>query len=264
MKRIFALVYGIGCYLVFLAVFLYLVAFVGDLPVPRTVDTGPAPNTGVALAVNVGLLLLFALQHSVMARRGFKERWTRLVPEHLERSTYVLAASVTLAVVMGAWRPMPEVVWSVENPVVALALDAAFWMGWLLVLASTFLIDHFDLFGLKQVWAYARGRTFQPPRFGTPGLYRMVRHPLYLGFVLAFWGASTMTAGRLLFAGVLTSWILLAIRLEEKDLVRMHGERYRSYQQRVRMLVPLPRWVGGGEPRASTTVGRMEEARPAE
>ena len=260
MKRVFALVYGIGCYMVFLAVFLYLVAFVGDLPVPRTVDTGPVPGAGVALAVNIGLLLLFAVQHSVMARRGFKERWTRIVPEHLERSTFVLVASLTLAVVMWAWLPMPAVVWSVENPVAALVLDAVFWMGWLLVLASTFLIDHFELFGLKQVWSFARGRTFQPPRFGTPGVYRWVRHPLYLGFVLAFWSASTMTAGRLLFAGVWTSWILLAIRMEEKDLVRVHGEPYRSYQRRVGMLVPLPRWVEAPEGPAATPAGRMEES----
>lgn len=260
MKRVFSLVYGIGCYVVFLAVFLYLVAFVGDLPVPRTVDTGPVPGTGVALAVNIGLLLLFALQHSVMARRGFKERWTRIVPEHLERSTFVLAASLTLAVVMWAWLPMPAVVWSVENPVAALVLDAVFWTGWLLVLGSTFLIDHFELFGLKQVWTFARGRTFHPPRFGTPGVYRWVRHPLYLGFVLAFWSASTMTVGRLLFAGVWTSWILLAIRMEEKDLVRVHGERYRSYQRRVGMLVPLPRWVAAREVPGATSVGRMEES----
>ncbi len=264
MKRIFALVYGLGCYLFFLAVFLYLVAFVGDLPVPRTVDAGSASSTGVALPVNVGLLLLFALQHSVMARRGFKERWTRIVPPHLERSTFVLAASLTLAVVMGGWRPMPTVVWSVEHTLAAPVLEGVFWAGWVLVLASTFLIDHFDLFGLRQVWTYARGRTFQSPRFGTPGAYRLVRHPLYLGFLLAFWSAPVMTVGRLLFAGVWTSWILLAIRLEERDLVRMHGEAYRSYRRRVPMLLPLPGRADAREPREPAVVRGGEGMSPAE
>lgn len=264
MKRLFALAYGIGSYLVFFAVYLYLIAFVGDLAVPRTIDSGPAPSTGVALAINIGLLLLFSLQHSVMARRGFKERWTRVVPEHLERSTYVLAASLILALLMWAWQPMPAVVWSVEHPVASLVLDGVFWMGWLVVLASTFLIDHFELFGLRQVWTYARRRTFEPPPFGTPGLYRMIRHPLYLGFILAFWSASTMTAGRLLFAGVWTAWILLAIRLEEKDLVRVHGDRYRSYQRQVPMLVPLPASPSESALGESSSLRGTEGVSPAE
>ena len=241
MRKALSLAYGVTAYLIFLAVFAYLVGFVGDLLVPRSIDAGPASAAGTAVLVDVGLLTLFAVQHSVMARRGFKERWTEIVPRHLERSTYVLAASVVLALVMWGWRPLPEVLWSLDQPVAASVLDGLFWAGWGIVLLSTFLIDHFRLFGLKQVWAAARGRELSPPEFQTPGLYRWVRHPLYLGFLLAFWCTPTMTAGHALFAGVWTGWILLAIRLEERDLVRHHGEAYREYRRRVRKLVPLPR-----------------------
>jgi protein-S-isoprenylcysteine O-methyltransferase Ste14 len=248
MRKFLALAYGIACYLAFLAVFGYLVGFLGNLVVPKSIDTGASSPLLVALAVNVGLLGLFALQHSVMARRGFKERWTEIVPEHLERSTYVLAASLVLGLLMWGWRPIPEVVWSVEEPAAAAVLDGLFWVGWAVVLVATFLIDHFRLFGLKQVWGHVRGRDFEPPEFQTPGLYRYVRHPLYLGFLLAFWCTPTMTVGHLLFAGVWTGWILLAIRLEERDLVRFHGDAYRQYRQRVGMLLPTPTLSGGDGP----------------
>ena len=243
MRKVLSVAYGAAAYLIFLAVFAYLVAFVGDVLVPRSIDAGPASPAGTAILVDVGLLALFAVQHSVMARRWFKERWTRLVPRHLERSTYVLAASLVLTLVMWGWRPLPAVVWSVDQPVATTVLDGLFWAGWGVVLLSTFLIDHFRLFGLKQVWAAARGGDLEAPEFQTPGLYRWVRHPLYLGFLLAFWCTPTMTAGRALFAGVWTGWILLAIRLEERDLVRHHGDAYREYRRRVRKLVPLPKTV---------------------
>lgn len=252
MKKLFAFLYGVACYLLFLAVFLYLIAFVGDLPVPRTVNVGPSAPLGMAVAMNVGLLLLFSLQHSVMARQGFKERWTRIVPKDLERSTYVLAASLVLALVMWGWRPIPETVWRVEDPLAIGVLDGVFWLGWAIVLLATFLIDHFRLFGLKQVWGQLRGRRYEPPDFQTPSMYRVVRHPLYLGFLLAFWSTPHMTAGHLLFAGVWTGWILVAIRLEEKDLVRFHGDAYRAYRRRVRMLLPLPKRATPGSPERST------------
>ena len=235
-------------YVIFLAVFVYLVGFVGDILVPKSIDDGTSGPLGTALLVDVALLALFAVQHSVMARPGFKRWWTRIVPRHLERSTYVLVASLILAVVMWGWRPIPATVWSVESSLGAQALHALFWLGWGTVLLSTFLIDHFRLFGLKQVWAHLRREKLQAPEFQTPGLYRIVRHPLYLGFLLAFWSTPHMTAGRLLLAGVWTGWILLAIRLEERNLVDFHGEAYRAYRDRVRMLLPLPKAPRSREP----------------
>ena len=241
MKKVLSLAYGTVSYVLFLAVFVYLIGFVGDVLVPRSIAEGPAASPAVAMLIDVGLLALFAVQHSVMARRGFKERWTKIVPRHLERSTYVLAASAVLALVMWGWRPLPGVVWSVDQPAAAAVLEGLFWAGWAIVLVSTFLIDHFRLFGLKQVWAFARGRELDPPRFQTPGFYRYVRHPLYLGFLLAFWCSPVMTVGHALFAGVWTGWILLAIRLEEKDLVHYHGDAYRAYRKQVRKLIPFPK-----------------------
>lgn len=238
MGRLLGFVFGVASYAFFFGTFVYLIGFVGNLVVPKSIDSGPAVATASALAVNVGLLLLFAVQHSVMARPWFKRAWTRIVPAHLERSTYVLIATALLALLMGLWQPMPATIWVVEHPAGALALQALFWAGWATVLLSTFLIDHFRLFGLRQVWANLRGRTLAPPPFETPGLYRWVRHPLYLGFLLAFWSAPEMSAGRLLLAAVWTSWILLAIRLEETDLSDFHGDLYRQYRRRVGMLVP--------------------------
>lgn len=247
MRRTLSLVYGILAYLLFLVVFAYSIGFVGDFLVPRTIDTGPSAALGVALAIDLGLLALFAVQHSGMARQGFKERWTRIVPRHVERSTYVLAATVTLAVVMWLWRPIPATIWSIEHPVAVAVLEGLFWAGWGIVLLSTFLIDHFDLFGLKQVWAHFRGEEPSAPEFQTPGLYRYVRHPLYLGFLMAFWATPHMTAGHLLFAGGVTGYILLAIQFEEKDLVRFHGAAYREYRRRVPMLFPTGKTAGAPE-----------------
>lgn len=241
MRRAFGFAYGLVVYALFLAVFLYLIAFVGDFLVPRTVDSGPSSSLGIALAVNLGLLLLFGVQHSVMARQGFKERWTQIVPWHLERSTYVLASTLAIALLMWGWRPIPEVVWSVGHPVGEAVLWGLFVLGGAIVLLSTFLIDHFRLFGLKQAWRHLRGEELEPPEFQKPGLYRFVRHPLYLGFLLAFWATPDMTVGHLLFATVWTGYILFAVRLEERDLLRFHGEDYRRYRERVRMLVPLPK-----------------------
>ena len=245
MKRLLGLVYGVVCYLLFLGVFAYLVGFVGDLVVPKSIERGSAAPLQVALLVNVGLLALFAVQHSVMARTWFKRWWTRRIPRHLERSTYVLLASLILAVVMWGWQPIPRSVWAVDHPVAAQALHVLFWAGWGIVLLSTFLIDHFRLFGLKQVWAHFRGNELERPSFQTPGLYRVVRHPLYLGFLLAFWCTPEMSAGRLLLAGVWTGWILVAIHFEERELVDVHGDAYRAYRDRVRMLLPVPK----GHPR---------------
>lgn len=240
MSRVLSLLYGGVCYVFFLAVFLYAIGFVGDFFVPKTIDSGPAASTGEALLVNVVLLLLFAVQHSVMARRWFKERWTRIVPQHLERSTYVLIASLVLALIFWQWRPLPGTVWSVGG-IGATLLWAAFALGWAIVLVTTFLIDHFDLFGLRQVWLHFRGREYTPVQFQTPGLYRYVRHPLYLGFLMAFWAIPEMSVGHLLFAAATTGYILVAIQFEERDLLRYHGEQYEEYRDRVPMLVPRPR-----------------------
>lgn len=237
MRRTLSLAYGGLAYLVFLGVFLYAVGFVGDFAVPRTIDVGPSAGLTEALLIDVGLLLLFAVQHSVMARDWFKERWTEIVPRHLERSTYVLIASLVLALLCWQWRPIPETVWSVSGPG-ATVLWMVFALGWVIVLVTTFLIDHFSLFGLRQVWAHFRGERPEPPRFQEPGLYQYVRHPLYFGFLLAFWAIPEMTAGHLLFAGATTGYILVAIQFEERDLLRYHGRRYAEYRERVSMLIP--------------------------
>jgi len=240
MKRIAALAYGIVAYGIFLATFLYAVGFIGGFGVPRSIDAGPAATVGEAITIDLALLVIFALQHSVMARQWFKRRWTRLVPQQIERSTYVLASSLVLILLFWAWRPISAVVLHVEAPAARLALYASFALGWGIVLVSTFLLDHFELFGLKQVWLYFRGKTAPPTVFRTPGLYRLVRHPLMLGFIIAISSTPTMTAGHLLFAAVLTAYILVAIQVEERDLVASFGDTYRSYQHDVPMLVPRP------------------------
>lgn len=233
--------YGVGVYGFFLATFLYAIAFVGNLPVPRTVDRGPSASLGEALVIDVLLLGLFAVQHSVMARPGFKRWWTRFVPQPVERTTYVLFASLALALLYWQWRPIPEILWSVANPLGATVLQAVFWLGWALVLFSTFLINHFELFGLRQVYARLRGRTVPAPVFKAPLLYKNVRHPIYLGFLLAFWATPTMTMGHLLFAVATTGYIMIGIYLEERDLVDLFGDQYRRYREQVSMIIPLPR-----------------------
>jgi len=241
MGGIASILYGVVVYGLFLGTFLYAVAFVGNLPVPKTIDSGPAGPLATALIVNTLLLGLFAVQHSVMARPAFKRWWTRLVPAPVERTTYVLFASLALLLLYWQWRAMPQVVWSVRHPSTVLALQAIFWLGWALVLVSTFLINHFELFGLRQVYARLRGTAVPEATFKTPLLYRNVRHPIYLGFLLAFWATPSMTMGHLLFAVATTGYILIGIHLEEQDLIASFGDQYRRYRQQVSMLVPWPR-----------------------
>jgi len=236
-----AFAYGIVSYVVFLGSFLYAIGFVGNLGVPKAIDTGPAGPVAGALLVNVLLLGLFALQHSVMARPGFKRWWTLFVPQSVERSTYVLISSLLLLLLFWRWQPILGVVWQVENRVGVVALAAFFWLGWAVVLYSTFAIDHFDLFGLRQVWLRLRGIDYVPVPFEQPPLYRIVRHPLLLGFLIAFWSTPTMTQGHLLFSVAITGYVFLGIFFEERDLVKAHGEAYLQYRRQVRMLVPLRR-----------------------
>ena len=239
--RTLALVYGVACYLAFLAAFLYAVGFVGGILVPKSIDSGPSGSLPASVLIDTLLLLFFAVPHSVMARPAFKRWWTRFVPPPVERSTYVLVSSLALGLLFWQWRPVPAVVWDVAIPAGRWLVHTVFWAGWTVVLVSTFLIDHFDLFGLRQVYLYASGHTYTPVSFKVFALYRYVRHPIMLGFLLAFWAAPTMSAGHLLFAGATTAYILIALRLEERDLVGFHGERYRGYQRQTRMLLPFPK-----------------------
>src|SRR6185436_5443378 len=241
-RRLSIFAYGVVSYGIFFASFLYAIGFVGGFGVPRIIDGPLHGSFAAALAVDLGLLGLFAVQHSVMARQGFKRRLTRVVPEAAERSTYVLASSVALLLLFWQWRPIGGVIWSVESPAAQAVAYSIFAMGWATVLVCTFLINHFDLFGLRQVWLALLDRPYTPPPFTTPGPYRIVRHPLYVGWLLAFWGTPTMTATHLLFAIMTTAYILIAIQLEERDLVGAYGEAYAEYRRRVPMLVPrVPR-----------------------
>lgn len=258
MKRALVLVYGVLCYLAFFVTFLYAIGFVGDLVVPRSIDSGSAAPFWTALLGDLGLLGLFALQHSGMARPGFKRWWTKLVPEPVERSTYVLLASAALALLFWLWRPLPQVVWSVEASAARWALWALYGLGWGLVLVSTFMISHAHLFGVRQAGDYALGRRPWQPGFRTPGLYRHVRHPIMAGFLVAFWATPHMTLGHLVFALGTTGYILGALQLEERDLRRAFGEAYDHYRRRVPMLVPRP--SGRSEPDPSA----LARERPSE
>jgi protein-S-isoprenylcysteine O-methyltransferase Ste14 len=233
MGRIIGFLYGLVAYLVFLGAFLYAIGFVTGLWVPKTIDTGLDVPIEEALVINILLMSLFAIQHSVMARPVFKKWWTQFVPVSVERSTYVLLASLALILLFWQWRPIPTIIWQITDPQIAIAALGLSLFGWLLVLISTFMINHFELFGLQQVAINLSGRTMPEPHFNTPGFYTVVRHPIYLGFIIAFWAAPTMTAGHLLFAVVTTLF------LEERDLVELFGDEYRGYRQRVAALVPF-------------------------
>ncbi len=239
MGRMLAFAYGVAAYVVFLGTILYAIGFVTGFAVPKTLDTGWPGPIGEALIVNILLMSLFAVQHSVMARKPFKQWWTQFVPASIERSTYVLLASLALILLFWQWRPIPTIVWQVSEPTLAMALLGLSLFGWFLVFLSTFLINHFELFGLHQVLLNLAGRATAEPRFKTPVLYKLIRHPIYLGFIIAFWATPVMTVGHLLFAAVTTAYIFVGIALEERDLIEMFGDEYRHYRQRVAMLVPL-------------------------
>jgi len=257
MTRMFALLYGAASYAVFFLTFLYAIGFVAGFGVPRHIDSGATSPWPVAVAIDLALLTLFALQHSVMARPGFKRWWTRFVPPVIERSTYVLLASLCLVALFAWWRPLPAMAWHVESEPLRWLLHAVSASGWLLVLTGTFLISHFELFGLRQVWMHARRQLPVEPSFVVRGYYRIVRHPLMLGFMLAFWSTPDMSQGHLLFAVVTSAYIVVAVKfLEERDLVAMHGETYRRYQRQVPMLLPLP------QRRRSVAGGRAQHGHP--
>jgi protein-S-isoprenylcysteine O-methyltransferase Ste14 len=241
LKRIATFIYGVISYLLFFGTFLYAIGFIGNLVAPKSIDSGRTGPLGEALLIDAGLLTLFAVQHSLMARPFFKRAWTRLVPKPAERSTYVLLSSLALLFMFWQWQPIGGVVWTVEQPVLQMVIYGLYAIGWVLVLTSTFLINHFDLFGLRQVFLYLIGRPYTQLKFGTPILYRHVRHPLYLGWLFAFWSTPTMTVAHLVFAIATTAYIFVAIQLEERDLVNAFGDDYRRYKKTVPMIIPIGR-----------------------
>jgi methanethiol S-methyltransferase len=236
--KFIAFLYGMASYLIFFVTILYAIGFVMGLVVPKNIDTGSVSSMTSAVVVNLLLMSLFAVQHSVMARKGFKAWWTKYVPKPIERSTYVLAASSCLLLLFWQWRPIPAVVWQVDDPDLAAAVAMLSLGGWVLVFTSTFLINHFELFGVSQVANHLVDKEVPAPKFRTPLLYKFVRHPIYLGFIIAFWAAPVMTVGHLMFAAVTTAYIMVGIWLEERDLIEMFGDQYREYKQRVSMLIP--------------------------
>ena len=241
MGKIFGFVYGLTAYLLFVVVFLYAVGFVADWLVPKSIDSGEPGDLVASLLINAVLLAVFAIQHSVMARPGFKTWWTQFVSPSIERSTYVLLSDLALALLFWQWQPLPDVIWHVDNDLGAIALYGLSALGWLITLASTFAISHFDLFGLRQVYLYLRDERYRQVDFRLVGLYKLVRHPLMLGFLIAFWATPHMTLGHLVFAIATTLYILIALQFEERDLLKHFGEKYRAYKSQVPMLLPLPR-----------------------
>jgi protein-S-isoprenylcysteine O-methyltransferase Ste14 len=238
MSGLLALLYGMSSYAVFVFTLLYAIGFVGNFVVPKAIDSGTAAPLLQSILVDVLLLTLFAIQHSVMARPGFKALWTKIVPASLERATYVLVSSLVLLLVFWQWRAMPEVIWQASGDVARAAIWGLFALGWLVGFLSTYMIDHFDLFGLRQVMLNFRGQPYQPRPFMIRGLYRLVRHPLMLGFIIAFWAAPTMTLGHLFFAAAMSAYILVALQFEERDLLAALGDAYADYRRRVPMLIP--------------------------
>jgi protein-S-isoprenylcysteine O-methyltransferase Ste14 len=266
MPRALSFLYGAVAYAVFLATFVYAIGFVGNVIVPRSIDSGTTGSVLSALALNTGLLLLFALQHSGMARPGFKRWWSRAFPEAIGRSTYVLLASLALILLFALWQPMPQMIWQVEQPAARAVLWGVFALGWTIVLLATFMIGHADLFGLRQVWLHLRGRVRPADSFRAPMLYRVVRHPIMLGFFLAFWATPDMSAGHLLFALATTGYIVLAVRLEERDLIAHFGDLYREYRRRVPAFFPRPgkSWTGeAGEGTGTVLAQGRDEGSPA-
>lgn len=248
MGKILALGYGLLCYFVFFVTFLYAIGFVGNMIVPKSIDSGPSAGTLTrGLIMNLILLTIFAVQHSVMARPEFKRLWTRIVPKPIERSTYVVFASLALILLFWQWRTIPDVVWEVSNVTGQYIIWAIFFLGWAIVLSSTFLINHFDLFGLRQVYLYQKGKDYTEVGFTERYFYKFVRHPIMLGFIIAFWATPRMTGGHLLFAAVTTIYIIVAIQVEERDIASMHGEKYEEYRKRVSMLVPFPKKQSSGD-----------------
>jgi methanethiol S-methyltransferase len=240
MKRIAFFTYGVLAHVLFLGVYAYLMAFVGGFLVPRHIDGPGEAGLAIALAINLGIMLLFGVQHSVMARPGFKQWWTRIVPKPIERSTYVLISCLLLIALFAFWQPITAPIWDVQHPGARAALWTLFAAGWLLVPIASLMINHFDLFGTRQVWLYLRGQKYTHLPFRTPMLYQRIRHPLYVGWLIAFWAAPTMTAGHLLFAFVMSSYIFIAVQFEERDLQKFYGQQYAAYRQRVPMLIPRP------------------------
>ncbi len=239
MGKVVSFLYGIFAHAFFLLVFLYFVGFLANFGVPKSIDSGPAEPFGQALLVNIFLLALFGIQHSVMARQGFKRWWTDFVPRHIERSTYVLISNFLVVLLFWQWRPMTEVVWNVENRIGEIILWGLFGLGWLVIVISSFMINHFDLFGTRQVYLHLRGKEYAPLEFKATGFYKLVRHPLMVGWITAFWATPQMTVGHLVFAIGTTAYILIAIQIEERDLLRFHGESYEKYRRSVSMLLPF-------------------------
>jgi protein-S-isoprenylcysteine O-methyltransferase Ste14 len=245
MRRRLFFIYGATAYLLFLAIYAYMAGFLGNYWVPKSIDSASGEPVATAVLINLALLALFGVQHSVMARPAFKRIWTRIIPEPIERSTYMMASNAATILLMWQWRGMDQVVWHVDEPVLRAAIWSLFAAGWLLVPATTMMIHHFDLFGMRQVWLHLRGHDYESLEFRTPLLYKHVRHPLYIGWMIFFWATPTMTAGHLLFAAVLSGYMVLAVQFEERDLVAHFGEKYEAYRRRVPMFIPRSNTLAG-------------------